>query len=82
MKIGMTVIIIVLLCAVNGETGEFPAQDDPAKAVQRADTTGQPQDVNNPESTLPTEQQRKSPQSAYFGSKTDRPVSARRKNWK
>jgi len=40
-----------------------------------------PQDVNNPENTLPTEQQQESPQSAYFGKKTDRPVSAHKVNY-
>jgi hypothetical protein len=61
--------IIVLFFAVNGGAGELPVQDDPAKAVPQADTAIQPQDVNNPENTLPTEQQQKSPQSAYFGKK-------------
>ncbi|HBE88196.1 MAG TPA: hypothetical protein DDW67_03545 [Elusimicrobia bacterium] len=39
------------------------------------------QDPNNPEDTLPTGEQRDSPQSAYFGKKTDRPVSAHKTNY-
>jgi len=67
--------------AVNGGADELPLQDDSAKAAPQADTATQPQDVNNPESTLPTEQQQKSPQSAYFGKKSDRPVSAHKVNY-
>ncbi len=77
----MLVCIIVLLCAVNGAAAELPVPEDPAKPVQQVDSPNQPPDVNNPESTLPTEQQQKSPQSAYFGNKTDRPVSAHKVNY-
>jgi len=73
--------IIVLFFAVNGGAGELPLQDDPATADQQADRLSQLPDVNNPENTLPTEQQQKSPQSAYFGKKTDRPVSAHKVNY-
>jgi len=70
----------VLLFAVTGYAGEPLVQDDSAQAVQPAATTGQPQDVNNPENALPTEQQASS-QSTYFGKKTDRPVSAHKVNY-
>jgi len=76
-----TAFIMLLVCAVNGDAGGPLVQDDPAKAVQPADTAGQPQDVNNPENTLPTEQQQESPESAYFGKKTDRPVSSHKVNY-
>ena len=76
-----TAFIMLLVCAVNGDAGEPLVQDDPAKAVQPADAAGQPQDVNNPENTLPTEQQQESPESAYFGKKTDRPVSSHKVNY-
>jgi phospholipase A1 len=71
----------VLLVAVNGVAGELRAQNDPAQAVNQADRSGQPKDVNNPENTLPTEQQQESPQSEYFGKKSDRPLSAHKLNY-
>jgi phospholipase A1 len=77
----MLVCIIVLFCAVNGAAAEPPVHEDSAKPAQQADTSNQPPDVNNPESTLPTEQQQKSPQNTYFGNKTDRPVSAHKVNY-
>jgi phospholipase A1 len=73
--------IAVLLCAVNCGAGELPAQEDPAKKAEQADTAGKTQDVNHPESTLPTPQQQQSPESAYFGKKEDRPVSAHKVNY-
>jgi phospholipase A1 len=73
--------IAVLFFAVNAGGGELLVQDDSAKAVQQPDTASKPQDVNNPENTLPTEQQQKSPQSEYFGKKTDRPVSTHKVNY-
>jgi phospholipase A1 len=69
---------ILMFFAVNGRAGEL---DGPAKTVQPAATASPAQDVNNPENTLPTEQQQKSPQSEYFGTKTDRPVSAHKVNY-
>jgi phospholipase A1/A2 len=75
------VFITVLFLVVNGDAGALFAQDDPVKDVQPADRLNQPEDINNPENTLPTEQQRKSPQSTYFGNKTDRPVSAHKTNY-
>jgi phospholipase A1 len=74
-------LITALFFAVNGGAGELPVQDDAAKALQQDDTLSQPQDMNNPENTLPTRQQQKSPESAYFGKKTDRPVSAHKMNY-
>lgn len=50
-------------------------------APPAAATAGRQEDVNNPSYTLPTEEQRNSPQSAYFGRKTDRPVSAHKVNY-
>jgi outer membrane phospholipase A len=77
----MIAFCLVLLFAAYGHAGELPVQDDSAKAVLQADPASQPQDVNNPETTLPTEQQQKSPQSAYFEKKMDRPVSAHKVNY-
>ena len=61
-----TVFIMLLLFYVNAGGGELLVQDDSAKAAQPADRLSQPQDVNNPENTLPTEQQQKSPQRESF----------------
>jgi phospholipase A1 len=72
---------MLMFFAVNGDAGELLAQDDSEKAVRQTDTASQPQDVNNPENTLPTEQQQNSPQSTYFGNKTDRPISAHKVNY-
>ena len=72
---------ILMFFAVNAGGGELLVQNDSAKAVQQADRLSQAQDVNNPENTLPTEQQQKSPQSTYFGKKTDRPVSTHKVNY-
>ena len=81
MKKLMIAFITVLIFAANGDAGELPVQDDSAKAVQQADRMSPSQDVNNPEDTLPTEQQQESPQSAYFGKKSDRPVSTHKLNY-
>jgi len=77
----MIAFITALFFAVNGGADELPVQDDPAKAVQQADTASQPQEVNCPENTLLTEQQQNSTPSMYFGKKTDRPVSAHKVNY-
>lgn len=77
----MIAFITVLFFAGNGDAGELLVQEDSATAVQQLDTAGQPEDVNNPEDTLPTEQQQESPQSKYFGKKTDRPVSTHKVNY-
>ncbi|MEK6699358.1 MAG: hypothetical protein AABZ10_10015, partial [Nitrospirota bacterium] len=74
----MIVFTTVLFFAVNGDAGEL---NESAKAVQQADRLSQAHDVNNPEDTLPTEQQQKSPQSEYFGQKKDRPVSTHKVNY-
>ena len=76
-----TAFMMLLFLAVPGGAGELLAQNDPAKAVEQADKLDQPDDVNNPENTLPTEQQQESPQSEYFGKKTDRPVAAHKVNY-
>lgn len=77
----MIAFITVLFFAVNADAGELMGQDDTAKAVPRAAPESQLQDINNPESTLLTVQQQESPQSKYFGRKTDRPVSAHKTNF-
>jgi phospholipase A1/A2 len=73
--------IAVLFFAANAGAGEMLVRDAPEMVSQQTDRLGQPQDVNNPENTLPTEQQQKSPQSEYFGKKTDRPVSTHKVNY-
>ncbi len=73
MKIAIICFISVLFFAPNCKAGEFLVQSASATAVR--------QDLNNPENTLPTDEQRESPQSAYFGKKTDRPVSAHKVNY-
>lgn len=77
----MNAFITVLFFAVIGDAGELLVRDDPPKAVPQADRLSQAQDANNPENTLPTVQQQKSPQSASFGKKTDRPVSTHKVNY-
>ena len=72
--------IPALFLAVSVSAAELPAQPDPLKAAP-AVTVSTQEDVNNPVNALPTEQQQKSPQSAYFGRKTDRPVSAHKINY-
>ena len=82
MKTLMTAFITALYFAVNGAAAELPVPDVPAKADRQTDTENQPDDVNNPENTLPTEEQQRSPQSEYFGKKSDRPpVSAHKVNY-
>ena len=77
----VVVIIILMFFAVIGDVGELLVRDDSPKAVPQADKLSQPQDVNNPEDRLPTEQQQKSPQTEYFGKKKDRPVSTHKVNY-
>lgn len=81
MKQLMVAFITMLLFVFNSGAGELPVQEDPVKKVQQADGSNETPDVNNPENTLPTEQQQESPQSEYFGKKTDRPVSAHKVNY-
>ena len=73
MKKTIICLIFALLFASNSNAGE--------PLVQSASATAVLQDVNNPESTLPTKEQQESPQSSYFGKKTDRPVSAHKVNY-
>jgi len=77
----MIAFISVLFIAATGGAGELLVQDDSAKAVQQADTASQPQDEDNPENTLPAEQQQKSPQSTDFGKKTNSPVAEHKVNY-
>jgi len=74
-------IFTLLFLAANGYAGEPLVQDDRAKTLQQAETVSEPPDMNNPENTLPTAKQQASPQSEYFGKKTDRPVSAHKVNY-
>lgn len=71
----------MLFFAINGTAGELPTQATLVKAGQPIHTVNWQEDVNNPENSLPTEEQRTSPQSLYFGKKTDRPVSAHKINY-
>ncbi len=80
MRISNTAFIAALLIAANGAGGWIRAQNAPVAAVPQA-AAADTQDVNNPEDALPTELQQGSPQSAYFGKKTDRPVSAHKVNY-
>jgi len=77
----MIAVLLVLFITAQGGAEEPAVQDGPAKAVNQTDTSSPQPDVNNPENTLPTRQQQESPQSAYFGQKTDRPVSAHKVNY-
>ncbi len=81
MKKIMIVFIPVLFFSVNGDAGELIAQVNSAEVAPQAYTVSQPQDVNDPENTLPTVQQQQSPQSAYAGKKTDRAVSTDKVNY-
>jgi phospholipase A1 len=74
-------LLTLLFLAVGGNAGVLMAQENAAKAVPQAEPAAKPPDVNNPENTLPTEKQQESPQSDYFGKKTDRPVSAHKVNY-
>ncbi|HBB66549.1 MAG: hypothetical protein A2X28_07945 [Elusimicrobia bacterium GWA2_56_46] len=81
MKISVIAFIYALLSAFDVLTGGLQAQTPPVAAAPPADAASRQEDVNNPENTLPTEEQRTSPQSAYFGRKTDRAVSAHKVNY-
>jgi len=81
MKKIMIAFIQVLFFAVNGAAGELIVQDDSAKPVKQAYTVSQPQDVNNPENSLPTVQQQQLPQNAYVEKKTESPVSTYKVNY-
>jgi phospholipase A1 len=72
--------ISALFLTVSVSAAELPAQPAPQKTDPGVTSSTQG-DVNNPVNTLPTEQQQESPQSAYFGNKTDRPVSAHKVNY-
>jgi phospholipase A1/A2 len=77
----MIAIFTVTIWAVISVAGELLLQNDSTRTVQPADSVMPSRDVNNPVNTLPTEQQQQSPESAYFGKKTDRPVSAHKLNY-
>ena len=74
-------LITALLFAVTGNAGELSVPDDAAKTVPTAVGEETPKDVNNPENTLPTEQQPSTQESRDFKKKTDRPVSAHKVNY-
>jgi len=71
----------VFLISVLFFAGELPAQDVPPEAARQAGAAKRQEDVNNPGNVLPTTEQQESPQSAYFGKKTDRAVSAHKVNY-
>lgn len=75
------VFFSLLFFAVNGNARGLFAQNDFAKAVQRAATVSEPHDANNPENTLHPEQQQESQQSADPGKKRNSPVSAHKQNY-
>jgi phospholipase A1 len=77
----MIVFSIGLFLAVTGNTGTLMSQDDSTKAIPGADPASQSADLNNPENTMPTAQQQQTPETKYFGRKTDRPVSAHKVNY-
>jgi len=81
MKTTAIAILCVLFFASGGGAEEFPPPEEPAAAAARQSTASVHEDVNNPVNTLPTGEQQASPQSAYFGKKTDRPVSAHKVNY-
>lgn len=78
MKKSAIVLLFVLFFSAGSGAGALPASA--AGAPPKDSESGQ-EDVNNPENTLPTWEQQSSPQSAYFGKKTDRPVSAHKVNY-
>lgn len=78
MKTSSIALLFVFLFAAGGAGGL--AAREPA-AAPAAGSESEQEDVNNPENTLPTWEQQSSPQSAYFGKKTDRPVSAHKVNY-
>jgi phospholipase A1 len=81
MKRTLFAFLGLLFLAAGSCAAGLAAQETDAKAAPQADAAAKPPDVNNPENTLPTEKQRESPQSEYYGKKTDRPVSAHKVNY-
>lgn len=74
-------IIALLFFAVHGDAGEIVLQVDPAKAVQKADTTNQLHDMNNSDNIPSAGQRQKSSQSKCIGGKQDSPVFAHKVNY-
>lgn len=70
---------VVFLCA-NSNAEEPVIQTSPAEEAPQSGLTEVRQDISNPERILPVERSQSS-QSAYFGKKTDRPVSAHKVNY-
>jgi len=77
----MLAAVSLLIFYCHGTAAELPAPASPVSAAAGAEPPFRQEDVNNPANTLPTDEQRESPQSAYFGRKTDRPVSAHKLNY-
>ncbi|MFA6434998.1 MAG: phospholipase A [Elusimicrobiales bacterium] len=77
----ITALTAALFIAANAAAGVPPAGDEPARSFPAAHITSLGKDVNNPKNALPSEEQRKSPQTLYFGRKADRPVSAHKVNY-
>ena len=80
MKKILLALITALLFVSQGDAGELPVSNDAAKTVPTAVGEETPKDVNNPENTLPMEQQPSTQESRDFKKKTDRPVSAHKVN--
>ena len=74
-------LLTLMFYAGDADAVEFLVQDDAKEVHQKTGNSSQPQDVNNPVDTMPAEQQQKAPQSEYFGTKEDRPLSAHKLNY-
>jgi len=74
-------LLTLMFYAGDADAVEFLVQDDSKEVHQKTGNSSQPQDVNNPVDTMPTEQQQKSPQSENVGKNEDRPLSAHKLNY-
>lgn len=79
-KIAVTLITLMLF-AGDVVAVEHLAQDGAREVSRQTGTAAQPQDVNNPESTAPTEQKQNLSQDEQIVKKTDRPVAAHKVNY-
>ena len=81
MKTALLFFLSVSFFSAACRAEETAATEAPVTPVRPAGTLTPPEDVNNPVNTLPSGLQQDSPQTAYFGNKTDRPVSAHKVNY-
>ncbi len=78
----MLVILLILMFFAGGaDAAELLVQDGSEEAIQQIDTTSQPQDVNNPESTATAEQKQNVSQDKQIAEKTSSPVSTHKVNY-